>query len=404
MRIATTTLYDRGLASINIAQDSLAIAQEQVSTGKRVNTAADDPIAATEILRTVSSLANNTQYIANQAAANNELGTTDSTLSQVTNLLQTVRTTLVSANNGSLSDSERASLSTGLKGQLDSLVALANTQDGNGNYLFSGYRTSTAPFANNGTSVSYAGDDGSRSIQVSATRQLAVSSSGADVFNRIPQGNGVFTTAAASANTGTGIIDTGTVANPAALTGHTYDVAFSVVNGATTYQVTDTTTNTPVGSATAFTTSGTSTISVAGMQFGISGSPADGDHFTLAPAGKQSMFQTLQNAIDLLAQPTTAAGGIAKLSSGLSSALSNIDNALDHTSSVRATVGVRQNELTALGTSSSTTDTDGQARLSTLQDTDYAKSVADLTKDQASLSAAEKVFATINAKSLFDYL
>jgi len=402
MRIATTTLYDRGLAAINVAQDNLAISQEQVSTGKRVNTASDDPIAATEILRTTSSLANNTQYIANQAAATQQLGTTDSTLGQVTDLLQSVRTTLVSANNGSLSDSDRASLSTNLKGQLDSLVALANTQDGDGHYLFAGYHTSTTPFANNGTSVTYAGDDGTRSIQVSATRQIAISANGADVFNRIAQGNGVFTTAAAAANTGGGIIDTGTVADPSALTGHTYDVAFTVANGATTYQVTDTTTNTAVGSATPFTAG--STIAVAGMQFDISGSPADGDHFTIAPAGKQSMFQTLQNAINLLAQPTTAAGATAKLATGLASAVSNIDNALDNTSSVRATVGVRENELTALGTSANATDTDGQARLSTLQDTDYAKSVADLTKDQASLSAAEKVFATINAKSLFDYL
>ena len=402
MRIATNTLYDRGLAAINTAQINLSKAQEQVSTGKRVNTAADDPIAATEILRTTSSLANNTQYIANQDAANAQLGTTDSTLGQVSDLLQTVRTTLVSANNGALSDSERSALSTDLKSRLDSLVALANTKDGDGHYLFGGYRSDSTPFANNGTSVTYAGDDGARNVQVSATRQITVSESGADVFNRVVQGNGVFTTAAASTNTGSGIVDTGTVANPAALTGHGYDVKFTVANGTTTYQVTDTTTNTPVGSATAFTAG--STVSFGGLQFGIGGSPADGDHYTVAPAGKQSVFQTLQDAVNLLAQPTSGSGAIAKLSSGLASAVSNIDNALNHTSSVRASVGVRQNELTALASSASATATDGQARLSTLQDTDYASAVADLTKDQAGLSAAQKVFATINTKSLFDYL
>ena len=402
MRLATTTLYDRGLAAINLAQNKLSISQQQVSTGKRVNTASDDPIAATEILRTTSSLANNTQYISNQSAANEQLGTTDNTLSQVNNLLQTVRTTLVSANNSALSDSDRASIAVDLTSRLDSLVSLANTKDGNGNYLFGGYHTGTTPFANNGTSVTYAGDDGTRSIQVSATRQLAVSTSGADLFNRVPQGNGVYTTAVASANTGNGIVDGGTVANPAALTGHNYDVAFTVTGGVTTYQVTDTTLNTAVGSATPFTAG--SSISFAGMQIGVSGSPANGDHFTVAPAGKQSMFQTLQNAIGVLGQSTSTAGGTAKLSSGLAASISNIDNALDHTLSTRASVGVRQNELTALGTSASATDTDGQARLSALQDTDYAKSVADLTKDQAALSAAQKVFATINTKSLFDYL
>ena len=402
MRIATTTLYDRGLAAINTAQSALSISQQQVSTGKRVNTAADDPIAATEILRTTSNLANNAQYISNQDAANAQLATTDSTLGQVTDLLQTVRTTLVSANNSALSDSDRAALSADLKSRLDSLVALANTKDGNGNYLFGGYRSNTTPFANNGASVTYAGDDGGRSIQVSPTRQIAVSESGADVFNRVSQGNGVFTTAAASTNTGGGIVDPGTVANPAALTGHGYDVQFTVANGATTYQVTDTTTNTAVGSPVAFTPG--NAVGFDGLQFGISGAPANGDHFTVAPAGKQSIFQTLQNAVNLLAQPTTVAGGVGKLSSGLAASISNIDNALDHTSSVRASVGVKQNELTALGTAANTTDTDGQARLSKLQDTDYAKAATELAKDQAVLSASQKVFTLINTKTLFDYL
>lgn len=406
MRIATTTLYDRGLAAIDQAQRNLSKSQTEVATGHRVNTAADDPIAATEILRTTSSLANNTQYIANQGTANALLGQTDQTLGQVGDLLQSVRTTLVSANNGALSDSERQSLGTELKSRLDSLVALANTKDGNGQYLFGGYRSGTTPFANTGTSVTYAGDDGIRSIQVSSTRQMAVTADGGSVFNRIAQGNGVFTTAAGSANTGTGIVDVGQVTNPSALTGHAYDVRFSVANGATTYQVVDTTTNTPVAApattGNAFTPG--SAISFGGLQFSVSGSPADGDRFSVAPAAKQSMFQTLQDAAAMLMQPTRNAAGIAKLSTTMLGSISNVDNAINNTLAVRASVGVRQNELDALGSSSQQNDTDGQAQLSTLRDTDYAKSASDLAKGQTALSAAQKVFAMINNKTLFDYL
>jgi flagellar hook-associated protein 3 FlgL len=407
MRIATTTMFQRGLAAIDQAQQNLSKVQQQVSTGKKVNVASDDPIAATQILRTTSGLANNTQYIANQGVASQLLGQTDSTLGQVTDLLQSVRTTIVSANNGTLSDSERASLSTELKSRIDSLVGLANTQDGDGNYLFGGYRTDTTPFTRTSSGASYAGDDGNRSVQVSGTRQLTSTVNGNDVFNRISEGNGVFTTAAASGNTGSGIVDVGQVVTPSALTGHNYNVSFAVSGGVTTYSVLDTTTNTAVAAPalTGNTFTSGSAITVDGAQLTISVTPASGDQFTIAPAGKQSIFQALQAAADLLAQPTTtSSGGTAKLSSGLLGALSNVDNALNKTLSVRATVGVRQNELDALGSSASATDIAGQARLSDLQNTDYAKAIADLTEQQTALSAAQKTFATIGNKTLFDYL
>ena len=406
MRIATNTLFDRGLAAINLAQQNLSKAQTEVSTGKRVNTAADDPIAASEILRTTSNLATNSQFVSNQQTATQLLGQTDSTLGQVGDLLQSVRTTIISANNGSLSDTDRAALGVELKSRLDALVSLANTKGGDGQYLFAGYNGGTVPFTKTSAGVTYSGDDGNRTIQVSASRQLQSTENGADVFTRIGQGNGVFTTTAASTNTGGGIVDVGQVVTPSALTGHGYDVQFSVTGGVTTYQVIDSTTGTavaaPATSGNVFTSG--NAITVDGAQFTISGAPANGDHFAIAPAAKQSIFQTLQDAANLLSTGSGGAAGVARISSGLLGALSNVDNALSHTLSVRATVGVKQNELDALGTSAAATDTEGKARLSDLRDTDYAKAAAELAKQTAALSAAQKTFATIGNKTLFDYL
>ena len=253
---------------------------------------------------------------------------------------------------------------------------------------------------------SYAGDDGKRAIQVSAARQIDVSTSGADVFNRIASGNGVFTTAATSTNTGSGIVDVGQVVTPSALTGHGYQVQFSVAAGVTTYSVVDTTTGStvPAPSATGNPYTSGSAITVDGAQFTISGVPANTDTFTIAPARKQSIFDTLSAAASLLANPTGGAAGRAKISSGVLSALANVDNAIDHTLNTRASVGVRQNELDALGSSAANTDTEGQARLSDLQDTDYAKAIADLSKQQTALQAAQQSFASISRKTLFDYL
>ena len=406
MRIATSTLFDRGLAAIDLAQRNLSRAQQQVSTGRRVNSAADDPVAATQILRTTSDLATNTQYIANQGVATHLLGRTDSTLGQVGDLLQSVRTTLVASNNAALSDSDRAALGVELKSRLDALVSLANTKDGDGHFLFGGYRSDSTPFAITSTGVRYAGDDGARAIQVSATRQIGVSESGADVFNRINVGNGVFTSAASTSNSGSGVIDVGQVIAPASLTGHIYQVQFAVSAGATTYQVMDTTTGIPVPAPAATGNAYTSgnAITFDGVQFTISGAPANTDNFTIAPAGRQSVFDTLSAAANLLSTPAGGAAGKARVASGALSAIANVDNALNHILNARASVGARQNELSALGSSASASDLDGQARLSALQDTDYAKAIAELTKQQAALSAAQKTFAMIGNKTLFDYL
>jgi len=406
MRIATSTLYDRGLSAINNAQENLSRAQEQVSTGKRVNRPSDDPVAAAGILRTTSALATNTQYVTNQNVATGLLAQTDSTLGQVGDLLTSVRTTLISANNAALSDSDRAALATELKSRLDTLVSLANTTDGNGQFLFAGSRSGTAPFSRTTTGATYAGDDGSRSIQVSATRQMESTVNGADVFNRVTTGNGVFTTAAAATNTGSASVDVGQVVLPASLTGHAYQLRFSVAAGATTYQVIDTTTNAPVA-APALSgnnyTPGTA-LNVDGMQFTVGGTPANGDVFTVAPSNRQSVFDTLQAAVSLLAQPTNGAAGRAQVTTGILGAIANVDNAIGNNLNVRATVGVRQNELDALASSAGEADISGKAQLSHLQDTDYASAVAELSKQQAALSAAQKTFTMIGNKTLFDYL
>lgn len=406
MRIATSTIFDRGLSAINAAQENLSRAQEQLSTGKRVNRPSDDPVAAAGILRTTSALSNNTQFIANQGVANDLLGLSDTTLGQVGDLLTSVRTTLISANNAALSDSDRTALGTELKARIDSLVSLANTRDGNGQFLFAGSRADTAPFARTNGGANYLGDDGSRSIQVSTTRQMESTVNGADVFTRIATGNGVFTTAAGAGNTGSATIDVGQVVAPASLTGHGYQLQFSVAGNATTYQVLDTTTGLPVAAPAStgnpYTSGGA--VTVDGMQFDISGSPANGDAFTIVPAGKQSIFQTLQAAADLLSQPAGNAAGRARVSSGLLGTIANVDNAIGNNLNMRASVGARQNEIDALRASASSADIAGKSQLSNLQDTDYAAAAAEFSKQQAALSAAQKTFTMVSNRTLFDYL
>jgi len=182
MRISTQTLFDSGAARIGDLQSSLYKTQQQLATGRRVLTPSDDPIAAARALEVTQSQSLNTQYGTNRGYAKDSLAMVDSTLSSVTELLQNVKTTAISAGNGTLGDSERASIATALQSSLGQLVGLANTRDGQGNYLFSGFQTNTPAFAQTATGVQYQGDQGQRLIQVDSSRQMAVSSQGQAVF------------------------------------------------------------------------------------------------------------------------------------------------------------------------------------------------------------------------------
>ena len=164
-----------------------------------------------------------TQYSVNRTNALSTLGLVESVFEGVTSNLQDVRRLAVNAGNPTLSNADRQSLATELRGRFDALVGFANATDGTGKFLFSGFQGSTKPFSQTDLTVQYNGDQGQRLNQVSATRQLAVSDSGSNIFERIKNGNGVFTTAANATNNGAGIIDTGTVTNPASLTGNNYE-------------------------------------------------------------------------------------------------------------------------------------------------------------------------------------
>ncbi|HUW26432.1 MAG TPA: flagellar hook-associated protein FlgL [Gallionella sp.] len=227
MRISSNTLFESNVAAMSQQQARLLHTQQQVSTGRRILTASDDPVAAARALDVSQSDAMNTQYAGNRNMARHTLSLAENTLQNVTLLIQDVQTATIYAGNGTLNNSDRQTIATDLSSRLQELISLANSTDGIGNYLFAGYQSRTQPFMDTSAGVSYFGDDGQRLAQVGATQQMSTSDSGADIFMRIKNGNGTFVTQAAAVNTGGGVIGTGSLANPAALTGDNYSILFA---------------------------------------------------------------------------------------------------------------------------------------------------------------------------------
>ncbi len=402
MRISTNTIYETGTNLMLQQQEALIKTQQQLSTGRRILTPSDDPISAAQALNISQSASLNEQYSVNRTSASSSLGLEENILKHVTSLLQDVHESTVHAGSASLTDADRKILATELRSRLESLVGLANTTDEKGQFLFSGYQASTKPFVQTGLNVQYMGDQGQRLNQVGPSRQLAVSNSGTDIFERVKNGNGVFVTAADPVNMGTGTIDIGSVITPASLTGNNYDISFTVTAGVTTYDIVNTTTGLPVSSGNTYVQN--NTISFDGMQLNINGDPANGDKFTVSPSSNQSIFETVSNLITALETPSSGQPGGTRLANILSTTLQSIDNSLEHVLDKQSSIGARLQEIDTLESVGGDQNIQFEQSLSQLQDVDFAKAISDLQRQQLYLQAAQQSYIKISGLTLFNFI
>jgi flagellar hook-associated protein 3 FlgL len=408
MRISTSSIYNANVANLDNLQVQIAQTTQQISTGQRILDPSMDPVGAARATELTLSDSTNTQYTTNRTAATNTLSLSDGILQSVTSLLQDAQTAAVTAGNPTLTDASRKSMATDLQARLQDLLGLANSTDGAGSYLFSGAQGSVKPFANTAGGVVYQGDDVQRKMQVASARQISSTDSGADIFMRIRNGNGTFQAAPVAANTGTGIISQGVVTNSTLYNSNSYQVAFTVVAGVTTYSVNDVTSGAPVavaGQTNVPYVSGQA-ISFNGIQFDVKGAPANGDTFNIKPSSNQSVFDTLNKLITTLSTPLTGASPavVAANSQALSDATGALNQDLNSVLAVRATIGSRMNELTALQVTGDQLGVQYKQTLSTIQDTNYNQAITDLTQQKLVLQAAQQSFAQVSKLSLFNYM
>lgn len=395
MRIATITFHQNAMGQMQDLESALAKTQLDLATSKRLHSAADDPAAMSQVNQLNVQLSASQQYVTNGNYANSTLQLEEQALSDGTDVLQSVRDLAVSANNPALSPSQRTNIATQLTQQLQSLVAIGNRVDGNGNQLFAGTASTTVPFAQSGNTVIYSGATTVNQIQIGENQRISAGDNGANVFMNIPAGNGTFTSAGTLTNTGTGSIGVGTVTTPGAWVPDTYTIAFTTP---TTYTVTNST-GTIVQSGNNFVDG--DAISFNGIQVPITGTPAAGDSFTVAKAGNASAFSTIQGLITTLTSTNLSP---ALRASQLGSALQQIDGAITNMTNVSASVGARINAITSSQDSAQTLQLNLTTAVSQLSDVDYAAAITQLNTQELSLKAAQASYASISQLSLFNFL
>lgn len=410
MRISTSTIFETGSNQLGTLQSQLARTQMQLSTNRRMLTAADDPVASARALEVTQSKSINSQFATNRMHAGSSLAQVDMALGNATELLQQIQTLAVQAGNGSYSQVEREALANELAGRFEDLLGVANTADGAGGYLFSGFQSATAPFTQTATGAGYNGDQGQRQLQVGSARTIQVSESGSAIFDNAMSGNGTFKTAPMAGNAGSGVISSGSVTNAQQLTRQNYRIDFAV-SGATppvtTYSVINVDTGLPPAApapAGPQPYQSGQQITFDGMSFDITGVPADGDRFTVEPSKKQSVFTTVTELINTLRNPATGAAGQAARGNGLGAAQSHLNATLENMLGVRASVGARMKELDYLESAGQDRDIQYASTLSDLQDLDLAKAISEFSQQQMMLEAAQKSFKTMSGLSLFNYI
>lgn len=189
MRLSTNSIYQSGINRIIEAQSEQSKLQEKIATGKEVISASDNPVGATKALKISQAQQINKQLTANRDTVTSKLNNYENNLSIVTEQLLQVKAMIVQARNGTLTDAQRQNIATQISGAKDSLKALANTTDMNGQYIYSGFNTTTQTYD---ASNVYQGSASHLNVQVDNNRTMQVGISGSSVFEA--GGNNLFTT------------------------------------------------------------------------------------------------------------------------------------------------------------------------------------------------------------------
>jgi len=403
MRVTQSLNQMQFIAALTTLESNLSQTQNQIATNQSFTTPSQNPVAAGAVDHYNQALAQSKQFDTNANSAQTRLSVEDTAVSQVQTALQSLRDLALQANSGALSNQDRSAIAAQATQIQASLVSLANTQDGNGEYIFSGFASQTQPFALSATGATYSGDSGQRQAQIAPGHFVADGDNGNTVFNQVKTGNGTFTATAAPINTGTGVLGASTVTNAAAYDGKPYSIQFVAAPPtglvANSYNIIQ-------GGVTV--SSGTyasgQAISYDGGQVTVSGQPAISDTFNVAPSTNQSIFTTVQNLVTALQQVGTTSGSSTQLGNSIAIAINNIDQGLGQTSNVRASIGGRMNAITTQLSVSSSQQIQLQSSISSLQGLDYASALTKLTEQNVTLTASMQAYTLTQGLSLFKYL
>jgi len=414
MRISSIQIFNSGVQNMLQASSDVTATQQEVSSGKKLVKPSDDPVGATRVLNIQEEMAQRTQYDKNIDSATSSLNQEDSLLGNVWDTLQQIRDeTLQAGNTAVLTQADRSKIAQQMQQQVQSILGVMNSRDVNNKYIFSGFKGDTVPFVQQGAaslgvngSVLYQGDEGQRMLQTDSSTSVAVSDSGQNLFVNIPSATNSFTTSASPINKSTppATISAGFVYDQTAYnTFYPNDMVIEFQNPSAVapaqanYNVVQKSDGRVLQSNVLY-TSGTP-VQINGAQFTISGSPSEGDTFSVNSRNSLDMLTSINQLIDGLVNLPT---GSASLQPLIDNSLTNIDSAQNNILQARSDIGARLNSLDNTKAQHADMDLASKQLLSNIQDADLNEAVSRLSFQSTILQAAQQSFAKVSQLSLFD--
>lgn len=427
MRISTAWAQQINVNAMANQQTKLANLQQQLSTGLKVSSPADDPAAAARILGLDDTLAKTNQYQSNISTAQGRLGLEESALATSGGILDRVKELTIQAMNETLSSNDRLAVKFEVDQLTQEMAGVANTQNANGEYIFSGDLSSVPTFAKNATTGNYVyqGAPQQRALQIGPTRQVADGDLGFNVFANIDSvspakdENGkrsIFDTLKALSDglNATFSPTSGTITGDRFLRyGLDYSAAtvqFDLVaNGGVTAPIN--LTGKKFADVAAIVTE-VNTQLVAGGFGGAIQARSNGNkiEFASVATGATSSIQINNTSGTFL---TDAGFNPAQIKTGtvaqtlqtqFGDVLTDIAAAQDSILSARSSVGARLNALENQQSQNEKFIIDTKSTLSQTKDLDYADAISKFQLQNTALQAAQQAFGKVKGLSLFNYL
>ncbi|WP_312441113.1 MULTISPECIES: flagellar hook-associated protein FlgL [Stutzerimonas] len=426
MRISTLQAFNNGVAGLQRNYANATRTQEQISTGNRILTPADDPVASVRLLQLDQQQNVLSQYNANLTAAKNSLTQEEVTLNSVNTVLQRVRELAVQAGNGGLSAEDRKSIAAELTEREDELLSLMNTRNARGEYLFSGFQGKTQPFVRAGDgSYSYQGDEGQRKLQIASSLNIPISDNGKSIFQNITNAGRLQSSLSIGAATDSTLkVSAPLVSDEVAFAGdpafppYGIDISFGSDGSYTIRALNQDGSVNPAEIGDGLMdkeASRSDTLVFRGMTMTLDGIPSGGESATVIPrtvngvdangdptvaaTNRQGILDTVANLRSALENPATSNGGVRD---AVAVALTNLDHGMISVDAARGNIGARLNVIETTQTDNEDVALVNKSVQAELRELDYAEALSRLSFQTVILEATQQSYVKISGLNLFN--
>jgi flagellar hook-associated protein 3 FlgL len=424
--ISTKLFNDQSIDRFKAITREIQQTQAQISTGKTVLRASDDPVAAANIAFTKDQKVVLERYATNIERAGHKLGLVDTILGDATNVLTRVYELGIQASNDTLNGADRKAVASEVKHLKETLLGLANSKDQSGAYIFSGFKVHQMPFLQNSeASIEYHGDRGVHSVQVSESMKMNTSIDGAAVFLRSPTDGKSLSIFSILENLENSLV-TNTINTPAIELTHktggytaegneTIQVNLVGASSGNDDKLTFTTSALTMGDNDEVLTSIKSAFDALSDKKGYKANLVSEKLTFTRSDGTNFSFEMTETGIvgdtKISLQARLDGGELEDLLSGSPTSFTdstnpvgNIKKAIEHVSLQRTTVGAQMNKGNVQRDVISNRLSLMNEKLSSLADADIAALVTKLQSQIIGRDAAQQSFVKIGQQSLFDYI